>query len=95
MLMVDTDLVYTQFFHQETYGELNPALDVLIRENADWVDLRLFLMPYAFADDGTRFRTEHAARLTAVERLKALYAHYGRELVVIDGTGPERMKRLR
>ena len=52
-------------------------------------------MPYAFDDDGTRFRTEDAERLAAVERLKALYAHYDRELVVIDGTGPERMKQIR
>lgn len=95
LLMVDTDLIYTQFFYREAYGELHPVLDSLIRGNADWIDLRLFLMPYELDDDGTRHRLTPAERRATALRLRALYEHYDTPVVVIDGTGAERLQLIR
>lgn len=85
MVMMDTDLIYTQFFYQKQYGELNPILDLMIKAKQDKVDHYIFLEPRnQFVQDGYRFVQENKERQDTSDQLKALYKSYGRTLTVID-----------
>ncbi|MFT0846177.1 AAA family ATPase [Actinomycetaceae bacterium L2_0104] len=84
-LCVDTDIVYTQFYHLKDFGYLHPALDELIKANADQIDEWIFLEPrHPLADDGSRFRYDERERLRTSDELRRLYEHYGKNLHVID-----------
>jgi len=95
VLILDTDLIYTQYFYREAYGRLNPALDVLIRSEIDKADLYLFLEPDVFDDDGSRFRISETQRWKNSEKLFELYEFYGRRPVRLSGTREQRMARAR
>lgn len=94
ILCVDTDLIYTQFFHQQLYGTLHPILDLIIKQNIEKIDTYLFFEPYTFNDDGTRYRFTETERQQTSDQLKTLYAYYNRELIVINGTGSERLNQV-
>ncbi len=85
VLCVDTDIVYTQFYHLKDFGCLHPALDELIKANADQIDEWIFLEPrHPLADDGSRFRYDDDERQRTSDDLKKLYLHYGKKMHVID-----------
>ena len=84
-ISVDTDMIYTQFYHILENGYKNEALDAMIRANSERISTYIFLEPRnAFADDGSRFRIDDIERQRISDQLKALYLGYGRELIVID-----------
>lgn len=85
LLIQDTDLVYTQWFYKEEYGELNPTLDTLIRARADKVATYIYVEPHNLHQlDGTRLMVTDERRAQNNRTLKELYAHYGIELRVVD-----------
>jgi HTH-type transcriptional repressor of NAD biosynthesis genes len=92
LLSVDTDMVYTQWFYMQEYGEKNPVLDALIRARADKIDRYVYIEPYnAHELDGTRLPVDETRRRANNESLKALYREYGIELTIVDE--PDREKR--
>ena len=85
VLCVDTDLIYTQFYHRRDLGMLNPALDELITAGADGIDEWIFLEPRnRLDDDGSRYRLDDAERQQVSDQLQDLYRAYGKKLHVID-----------
>lgn len=90
ILCLDTDLIYTQFFHWKQTNQLHPVIDALIKSNAEKIDTYFFLEPRnAFADDGTRFRVDEEERQRISDELKQMYDNYGKQLIVIDEINPE------
>lgn len=89
ILCLDTDLIYTQFFHWKQTGTLHPVIDSLIKANAEKIDTYFFLEPRnAFADDDTRFRVDEEERQRISNELKNMYMNYGKQLIVIDEENP-------
>ncbi len=85
ILVVDTDLIYTQFYHILDTGKKNPVLDEIIKADAEKIDTYVFLEPYnKFADDGSRFRLKETERKRRSDMLKQLYIDYGKNIIVID-----------
>ncbi|MGO1594501.1 MAG: AAA family ATPase [Ancrocorticia sp.] len=85
VLCLDTDLIYTQFYHLKDFGWMNPALDALIRANAERIDEWVFLEPRnPLADDGSRFRYDDDERQHTSNALQDLYREYGCNLHVVD-----------
>lgn len=93
IVCVDTDLIYTQFYHQEEFGSLHPVLDVMIKDCAENPYATLFFEPHnSLTQDGSRMLLDQNARNEKSERLKELYKQYGREIIIVDET--DRHKRL-
>lgn len=85
ILCVDTDLIYTQFYHLKDFGWMHPALDALVRANAEKIDEWIFLEPRnPLADDGSRFRYNDDERQSTSNSLQEMYRHYGVNLHVVD-----------
>lgn len=85
ILFSDTDLVYTQFFHEQSYGTKHPVLDAMIKARADKIDTWIWLEPHNFHElDGTRLTISDETRNHNREHLFALYAEYGIELQIVD-----------
>lgn len=93
-IAVDTDLIYTQFYHLTEYGYKNKILDEMIKAGSEKISAYIFLEPRnAFADDGSRLRVNDEERQKISNQLKELYLSYGRELIIIDET--DNSERLR
>lgn len=93
VLLLDTDLVYTQFYHLQDFGYAHPALDAIIRANAEQIDEWIFLEPHnPLDDDGSRFRLAQEQRQHTSNELLAMYRRYGASVHVVDEVDPE--KRL-
>lgn len=91
VICVDTDLVYTQFYHRKDFGWMHPALDELIRANAEQIDEWIFLEPHnPLDDDGSRFRLQQQQRQRTSDELQQLYRSYGKPIHVIDEPDPTR-----
>jgi len=87
VLFVDTDLIYTQFFHVTSYGRKHEALDVLIKAQADKIDKRIWIEPHNPHElDGTRLDITDETRRKNREILMGLYEEYGVELEIVDET---------
>jgi len=85
IIIVDTDLIYTQFYYLQAYNQLNPTLDTLIRENTENINHYIYLKPRQdFTDDGTRKRITYTERKEMSLHLEALYMYYGKILTIID-----------
>jgi len=85
VLFADTDLVYTQFFYEQSYGVKHPVLDAMIRTQADKIDCWLWFEPYNPHElDGTRLNITDDVRQRNRDHLFGLYQHYGINLNVID-----------
>lgn len=85
VLCLDTDLIYTQFYHLKDFGWMHPALDALIRADAEKIDEWIFLEPRnPLADDGSRFRYDDDERQRTSDALQDLYREYGCRLHVVD-----------
>lgn len=84
-ICMDTDMIYTQFFHWKQTGQLHPVLDAAIKSNIEKIDTYFFLEPRnAFADDGSRFRVDEVERQTISDDLQQMYRDYGKELIIVD-----------
>lgn len=85
VLFSDTDMIYTQFFHELSYGRKHPVLDAMIRAKADKIDAWLWLEPHEDHElDGTRLVVSDTARQRNRDHLFGLYEEYGVKLVVVD-----------
>lgn len=85
LIVMDTDLVYTQFFHMKQHGFKNPILELMIENRQDKIDYYLFLEPHnALHQDGSRYEQLQDERQQTSDKLKELYLSYGRELIVIN-----------
>lgn len=93
MLLIDTDMIYTQFYHKEQYGHCDPVLDAMITSNMEAIDTYVFLEPHnALVQDGSRKALESIERKETSDRLKQMYRDYGRDIHVIDE--PDRRLRM-
>lgn len=95
LLLLDTDAIYTQYFYMMQHGEKHPILEEVILTDVENIDTYLLLEPYIFDDDGTRQRLDETQRWENFARLKALYESYGKDVIVISGTGEERYCQAR
>jgi HTH-type transcriptional repressor of NAD biosynthesis genes len=85
VLIVDTDLIYTQFFHIQAHGYKHPVLESLIENRADKIDEYVFIEPYNYHElDGTRLTITDEKRAQNNAALKALYESYGITLHIVD-----------
>lgn len=85
ILIADTDLVYTQFFHFLEYKEYHPMIDGIIKSNGEKFDKYIYIEPHNFHElDGTRREVTSKERQYRNQLLKNMYAEYGIELVIID-----------
>lgn len=95
VMCVDTDLIYTQFYHRKDFGSMHPALDALIRANAEQIDEWIFLEPHnPLDDDGSRFRFDESERKRTSDALLDLYRSYGKSVHVIDERNPARRLKI-
>jgi HTH-type transcriptional repressor of NAD biosynthesis genes len=85
VLIADSDLIYTQFFHMQTYGKKHPVLDLMIKEQADKIDEYLYIEPHNYHElDGTRLYVDDVKRANNNKTLKSLYESYGVKITYID-----------
>lgn len=85
VLIADTDLIYTQFFHIQAHGYKHPVLDALILSKADKIDEYVFIEPFNEHElDGTRLLVTDDERARNNAILKDLYVSYGVNLNVVD-----------
>lgn len=85
ILFSDTDLIYTQFFHEQSYGTKHPVLDAMIKAKADKIDTWIWLEPHNPHElDGSRLALTQEERQQNRDKLFALYAYYGIQLQVVD-----------
>lgn len=85
ILIADSDLIYTQFFHMQTYGKKHPVLDLMIKEHADKIDEYLYIEPHNYHElDGTRLNVDNKQRTHNNNVLKELYKSYNANLTIID-----------
>ena len=93
VLLVDTDLIYTQYFYYRQYGKLNTVLDSMIKENVEKIDTYIFIKPYNDHElDGTRLPVDDRMRTKYNKTLEELYEHYGKKLIFVDE--PQRLERF-
>lgn len=85
VLIVDTDLIYTQYFHTRSHDQSNSLLDRLIRSEAEKIDTYIYIEPHNFHElDGTRRPVEDKLRAENNEYLKQMYKRYGKQLIIVD-----------
>lgn len=85
ILIADTDLVYTQFFHYLEHKEYNGVIDSLIKSKGEKFDKYIYIEPHNFHElDGTRREVTKKEREYRNNLLKNIYNEYGIELVIID-----------
>ena len=93
VLLIDTDLIYTQYFHFRQYGEDHDVLDAMIKGNVEKIDVYIYIKPHNFHElDGTRRPVEEETRQHYNLLLEEMYANYGKELIIVDE--PERLARF-
>ena len=93
VLLVDTDLIYTQYFHFRQYGKDNDVLDAMIIGNVEKIDAYIYIKPHNLhVLDGTRRPVEEETRQRYNLLLEEMYANYGKELKIVDEH--ERLKRF-
>ncbi|MGG0656919.1 multifunctional transcriptional regulator/nicotinamide-nucleotide adenylyltransferase/ribosylnicotinamide kinase NadR [Rummeliibacillus pycnus] len=92
VLLVDTDLVYTQYFYSRSFGQPSVLLDQLISGREEKIDTYIYIEPHNYHElDGTRRPIEEAERKVRNTFLKSIYAEYGIDLIIVDE--PDRLKR--
>ena len=85
ILVQDTDLVYTQWFYMQEYGEKDPVVDALIKARAEKIDCWLYIEPRnPHVLDGQRLPVTEQRRAENNESLRALYAEYSIKLQIVD-----------
>lgn len=85
VLIADTDLIYTQYFHIRQHGYKNKIVEAAIENNSEKIDYRLYIMPHNFYDlDGTRVSVNDDQRKLDNLQLINLYKEYGKGLIMID-----------
>lgn len=94
LTILDTDMVYTQFFHFNAFGYLNPILSSMITSNVENIETRVYLEPYVFDDDGTRKRINDVERINTSKQLKDLYGFYGIPIHVVKGSSEDRLQTV-
>ena len=93
VLMVDTDLVYTQFFHFMETGEYHELVDTMLNLKVEKIDEYIFIEPHNFHElDGTRRPVTDVERQKRNNLLKSIYEMYGIKLKIVDEV--ERNKRF-
>lgn len=85
LLLIDTDIVYTDFFHINNYGQANEFLENIIRSGVCKIDKYIYLEPHNPHElDGSRRPVTDKMREENNRLLKDLYAYHGIELEIID-----------
>jgi HTH-type transcriptional repressor of NAD biosynthesis genes len=85
VLIVDTEMIYTQFFHLQSNGYHHPVLDEMIKNRADKIDTYIYIEPFNEHElDGTRLHVTDEERHRNNKILKDLYNHYGIELIIVS-----------
>lgn len=83
--LMDTDLIYTQYFNRLEGIPDNPIIDSVIRSGSEKIDLYIYIEPHNGHElDGTRRPIDDEGRIQRNQMLKDMYAEYGKELVIID-----------
>lgn len=85
ILLLDTDMIYTQYFHVRAHGEKHPILDSMIRGQLEKIDYRFYIEPFNEHElDGTRNKVTDMQRLHNNLQLKGFYAEYGVDLILVS-----------
>lgn len=85
LLLVDTDLSYTQFFHFLENERYNKVIDELVRAKAEGIAKYIYIEPHNFHElDGTRRHLTKEERQSRNNLLKTIYKNYEIELVIVD-----------
>ncbi|MEG0259107.1 MAG: multifunctional transcriptional regulator/nicotinamide-nucleotide adenylyltransferase/ribosylnicotinamide kinase NadR [Lysinibacillus sp.] len=85
LLMVDTDLSYTQFFYFLENERFSKVIDELIRSKAEGIEKYIYIEPYNFHElDGTRRHLTNEERNSRNNLLKSIYENYEIDLVIVD-----------
>lgn len=85
VLLVDTDLIYTQYFHNREYDFGDPTLDTMIEENLEKIDTYIYIEPHNYHElDGTRRPVDEEARKEYNQMLKNIYKSYGKNIIIVD-----------
>lgn len=86
VLIVDTDLVYTQYFHARSHNNnYDILLDGIIQCKVEKIDTYIYIEPHNYHElDGTRRPVEERLRAENNLYLKSLYRHYGIDLIIVD-----------
>lgn len=90
-LIVDTDLIYTQYFYILDEGNKHLLLDNLIKMKAENIDTYIYIEPHNFHElDGTRRPVTDVERNKRNKKLKDLYKSYGVNLIIVDEVDRQR-----
>lgn len=87
LLFIDTDNIYTQFYHITCYNKENPVLAELIKANASKIDLHILIEPRNPHElDGTRRPVTDAERWFNFRLIKELFDKYGIKYKIIKSS---------
>lgn len=94
ILLSDTDLGYTQYFHaRENNDELHDLINTMMINKADKIDTYIYIEPHNYHElDGTRRPVSDKRRQMLNKKLKSIYAAYGIQMHIVDE--PDRLKRF-
>lgn len=86
ILLVDTDLIYTQYFYSRSNNyNHNQALMNLISNRAEKIDTYIYIEPHNYHElDGTRRPVTKSHREENNQYLKDMYKNYGIDLIIVD-----------
>lgn len=85
VLLIDTDIIYTQYFHARQYKSKDTVLEEMIKANVEKIDTYIYIEPHNFHElDGTRRPIEDEARSDYNKFLKSAYEAYGKEIIIVD-----------
>lgn len=81
VLLVDTDLIYTQYFYIREYGKINHVLDEMIVNELEKIDKYIYIVPHNYHElDGTRRPVDDEVRDGYNKMLKEMYIAYLKEI---------------
>lgn len=85
VLIVDTDLIYTQSFHEKSYELKNQFIETAIQLGVEKIDEYIYIEPYnVYELDGFRIPKTDETKTKDNLQLKELYASYGVTLHIVD-----------
>ncbi|WP_455660534.1 multifunctional transcriptional regulator/nicotinamide-nucleotide adenylyltransferase/ribosylnicotinamide kinase NadR [Pradoshia sp.] len=84
VLFIDTDNIYTQFFHQQMLGKENETISAIINSGVDEIDLYIYIEPSLPHElDGFRQEKTLDDKERENKMLKNLYRQYGKNLKIV------------
>ncbi len=96
ILFSDTDIITTQYYYMEEFGNKSEFAEGLIKSGSQDFDVYIFLepIPADYDQDGVRFNNTDELIEQSRRELIELYKSYGKELIFVGGNRQSRINEV-